>query len=132
MTYKKGNWVIIKETGKVGQIVIAYEDGTYLIEVDGISTFLDLDLTPAPKTWDTLEVGDIIVDTDGTEEKVLAVMGDVFLRSCSDDFDETQSWYTKKEVQKNGYKIKGGEEEVSEMTVEQISKALGKKVKIVE
>lgn len=86
------------------------------------------------KDWDTLEVGDIIVDTDGEEAKVLAVLGDVFLRSCWKDFRyASDCWSTKKYAEDEGWKIKGAEEtDTVKMTVSEVSKLVGKKVEIIE
>jgi hypothetical protein len=55
----------------------------------------------------TPKVGDIIVDTDGDEAKVLAVLGEVFLSSRWRDFEIAGYWLTFKEVERYGWKIKG-------------------------
>ena len=54
-----------------------------------------------------LKAGDIIVDTDGEEAKVLEVLTNTFLRSCWCDFEEVGSWYAFAEAEKAGWKIKG-------------------------
>jgi len=57
-------------------------------------------------SWDNLQVGDIIVDADGEEIKVLVILGDVFLASHRNEFDESGCWYTKKEAKSLGHKLK--------------------------
>lgn len=139
MKYKVGNWVkVIKKgdvnEGKIGEIEQIWTDGDINVDFEGITydyCYRESDLEPAPKTWQTLEVGDVIVSSDDKESKILAVLGDVFLISHTRDFSEIWGWLTTSEAQKLGWKIKGVEE-VVEMTVEQISKAIGKTIKVVE
>ena len=82
------------------------------------------------KTMDNLQVGDIITAED-REYKVLVALKGVALLSESYDFDETGTWYTTKELE-NAFEIPGTEEEVREMTVAEVEKLVGKKVKIVK
>ena len=80
-------------------------------------------ITFPEKTWDTLAVGDILMDDDSAERKVLAILGDVFLLSACDDFEVAGSWYTKSEAQKFGLKIKSSSPE----TIEILGKTYDKK-----
>lgn len=93
-------------------------------------------LKPLEKTWDNLEVGDILVkkNNNSIEHKVLGLCREIIFPSNPNDFDiPSPYWYTKKFLQKK-YTIKQPpkEEEVQEMTVEEVSRLVGKKVKIVE
>jgi len=92
---------------------------------------------PKPRTiQDGLKYGDIIVNEDG-RRKVLAVIDEVIIISYSDNFHETASFYTLRELIQIGYKLEQelqpeSEETVFEMTVAEISEALGKNVKIIK
>lgn len=57
------------------------------------------------------QVNDIVIDEVGVERKVLEVLTQSFLVSRTDDFDVIITWYTFKEAEKCGWKIKGQEEE---------------------
>ena len=66
------------------------------------------DLYYAEKNWDTLEVGDVVIHEDGDKSKVLAVLGDVFLKSCWEGFEFADGcWYTKTQAQEYGWTIEG-------------------------
>jgi len=64
----------------------------------------------APKNWDTLCEGDVVVDESGCERKVLAVIGEVVFTSDTEDLDAASDYRTKKELQDRGYTIKTTEE----------------------
>ena len=85
---------------------------------------------------DGLEVNDIIVDARGCEKKVLAVLNEenrVYLLSVLDDFHEAAGAYTLTELINSCYNLKSQvDSDAVEMTVEEISKQLGKNVKIVK
>ena len=84
---------------------------------------------------DGLEVNDIIIDNHNYEKKVLAVLNKenkVYLLSALDDFNEAGDAYTLSEII-NCYNLKLKVDSYTvEMTVEEISKQLGKTVKIVK
>ena len=84
---------------------------------------------------DGLEVNDIIIDNHNYEKKVLAVLNEenrVYLLSALDDFNEAGDAYTLSEII-NCYNLKlKVDSDTVEMTVEEISKQLGKNVKIVK
>ena len=84
---------------------------------------------------DGLEVNDIIIDNHNYEKKVLAVLNKenkVYLLSALDDFNEAGDAYTLSEII-NCYNLKlKVDSDTVEMTVEEISKQLGKNVKIVK
>ena len=84
---------------------------------------------------DGLEVNDIIIDSHNYEKKVLAVLNEenrVYLLSALDDFNEAGDAYTLSEII-NCYNLKlKVDSDTVEMTVEEISKQLGKNVKIIK
>ena len=85
---------------------------------------------------DGLEVNDIIIDNDGDECKILAVLNEenqVYALSAFNNFLEFKDIQTLKELIYNGYKLKSQvDSDAVEMTVEEISKQLGKNVKIIK
>ena len=85
---------------------------------------------------DGLEVNDIIVEANGIERKILAVLNEknqVYSLSQCDEFTKASSIFTLTELIDNDYKLKSKEDSNTvEMTVEEISKQLGKNVKIIK
>jgi len=63
------------------------------------------------KTWDNLESGDVLIDNNDREVSVLAIVGRIIFISEPDNFDESNCYYTSKELVEIGYKIKGASEE---------------------
>lgn len=63
------------------------------------------------KTWENLEVGDILIDEVDREVSVLAIVGRIIFISEPDNFDESNCYYTSKELVEMGYKIKGASED---------------------
>ena len=63
-------------------------------------------LRPVEKTLRDIEVGDIIVNKNKREARVLAVLGDVFLQSKWGYFDGIGGWYTFAVAEKYGWKLK--------------------------
>lgn len=96
----------------------------------------DLEAAPEEKTWDTLQVNDVLIYNDCDERTVLGVCGRVIFYSSFLDKDTTHSFDTKETLIKWGWKIKQDTptEEVVEMTVEEaikkLGELLGKEVKI--
>jgi len=80
--------------------------------------------------------GDILTDNNGYR-KILGVCGEVYFMSYESKdtkgkiFNELSGGYTQYYLDKNGYKLYTPPEEV-EMTVAEISEALGKTVKVIE
>ena len=85
---------------------------------------------------DGLEVNDIIIDYDGGECKILAVLNkenQVYLLSQTDEFTKSYDAFTLIELIDECYILKSQvNSDAVEMTVEEISKQLGKNVKIVK
>lgn len=122
--FKKNQWVIIPD-GRVGKIVAAYDDD-YFIEVNNIRldfSYNSSQLKPAPKTFRTIEVGDIIVNKDGDEAKVLEVGENGFLRSLFGYFEEVGSYFLFQEAERKDWTIKGAEEP-KEVSMDEIAKAM--------
>lgn len=74
-----------------------------------------------------MKVGDIIVDEDEDEAEVLEVLSNTFLLSYWGDFDGAGSWYTFKEAEEDGWKLKDQVEidETIEVTLEEVAKFKG-------
>ena len=113
-------------------------DECYLSEI-GIDVSNEKPIFPVNKNRtieDGLEVNDIIVDNDGDECKILAVLNEenqVYALSVYNNFSEFKDIQTLKELIYNGYKLKSQvDSDAVEMTVEEISKQLGKNIKIVK
>ena len=90
----------------------------------------------ATPSWDNLKPNDFVEDSKGYKKKVLEVFTQSVLLSEYSDFDIFDiagCFYTIKELQKDGYTVVGSKpEEPKEMTVKQISEALGYTIKVVE
>lgn len=65
------------------------------------------------KTWENLEVGDILIDNNNDEYKVLGICGEVIFYSIANIFDllGTGNYLTKRRLIELGYKIKGASED---------------------
>lgn len=145
MKFKKGQKVkvisdeIESMIGKICEIKHVDSDGNIPVYTPDKSNwffFNESDLEPVPeeKTWDTLQVNDVLIDDRGDEKTVVGVCGRVIFYSRYYDKDATSYFKTKETLIKDGWKIKQDTptEEVVEMTVAEISKALGKTVKVVK
>jgi len=78
----------------------------------------------------TLEVGDVVVDSDGDERTILAVCGRLVALSAIDNPDVINNWYTDKELV-SYYKLKEEKTETIEIegkkyTASEIKEALKK------
>lgn len=66
-----------------------------------------------PRTIDDLEEGDVVVDTDGCEQKVLGICGNVYFLSEENEFTKVDEYYyTTQELEDNGYTLKQEEEKL--------------------
>jgi len=81
-------------------------------------------------TQDNCPVGTILIDGEGRERQVLTTYPLAFLQSyflqSYFNFPVASNWLTWEEAEELGWKIK----EPIEMTIEEVSKALGYEVKI--
>lgn len=67
------------------------------------------------RTLDDLEEGDVIVDENGDEQKVLGICGNVYFLSEENEFTKVDEYYyTTQELEDNGYTLKQEEEEEEE------------------
>jgi len=75
--------------------------------------------------------GDILIDDNGNKTKILAVCGEVYFISQTNDHTRTLSFYTKAELDER-WKKEGDivEEAVEELTMEEVCERLGKTIKI--
>ena len=77
-------------------------------------------------TWDTLKWKDVVINSDGNELIVLAVVNDLVFISYNDDFEKHLNTYHKLELQKDGYTIKQA------TPVEKVKIIDGRKYQLVE
>lgn len=73
-------------------------------------------------------VGDVIVNEYGKEAEVLEVLTQSFLKSCWNNPQVAGAWFTFKEAEVYGWKIKGQPEpepELVEITIEEIARLKG-------
>lgn len=119
-TFKKGQWVIVPD-GRVGKITIAYDNNSYDVEFNGIVESMPIDaseLKPSPNTWQTLEVGDIIVSNNG-KAKVLAIMGEVLIRSYWDRYEKASGdIYTIEEAKIYNWTIENSSDDEVQKAIE--------------
>jgi len=74
---------------------------------------------------DTYAVGDIIVNEDGGTRKVLGICGEVVIVSSSSSYNIAADLYTVHEIKDTGYKFKEQDQEIIELTLEDIAKLKG-------
>ena len=96
-------------------------------------------LEPLEKTLYNLEVNNFIEDGDGDKRKILGLIesspeNPIYVISERSNYENFGCSISTKELEKYGYKVVQPEpiEEIKEMTVEEVSKLVGKKVKIVQ
>lgn len=93
----------------------------------------DYELTLVEKTMENIQKDDKIYQKSYRSEQtytVLVRINDVVLLSENDDAETAGTWFHVKELEEDYY-LKS-EEDVEELTVADVEKALGKKVKIVK
>ena len=101
---------------------------SWMVDKDFISTGAK-NLKLKEKTLDDLEVGDILVGEYGNK-KVLGICGLVYFLSRTGNFNEAEGLYTIEEI-KHMHILKQ-QEEPEEITMAQLEKELGRKVKIIK
>jgi hypothetical protein len=126
----------INRQGEIGKVIDDDygETWPYLVELadGGRDCFKESHLERYAKTLDNLEVDDAIVG-QGYEYTILAVCDRAVLLSDADDADIADTWYTTHELKEDGYTVKGADEEdVEELTVAEVEKRLGTRVKIIK
>lgn len=91
-------------------------DDTYSVEEDKYNEFsflfdvVDAFIPRTEITWDNLEVGDVLIDDDAEERKVLAVVGEIVFTSRQNDHERSENYYCQKELQEEGWTIKQPEQ----------------------
>lgn len=84
-------------------------------------------------TWETLMEGDVLIAEGGKELTILGRQNSILFLSRHNRPTSYSGGFTIEDCIAEGYSIKNTtEEEVQEMTVEEISKLVGKTVKVVE
>lgn len=107
------------------EIYVKFKDG----DIDyGESSDLELTNT-ANKTIRDIQPGDIVIDYDEDEVKVIYSDEKGYLYELS---AVVRNWHDFDYAERQGYRIKGEEEETEEMTVEEICEELGRDIKIVK
>lgn len=95
-----------------------------------------LELLTEEKTLDTVDVGDVVVGKRGDERTILdkSPNGTVLFLSWQNDPTRYYGGYTRQQLKALRYTVKQSTPvpETKEMTLEEVSKALGYPVKIVE
>ena len=92
------------------------------------------------KDWTNLEAGDVIINDKGNEKIVEEVTKNMFaillthnvrhsFEHCDPNYYEIR-WITKRDAKKLGWKIKGEEPLIEEMTVSEVCDELGREIKI--
>lgn len=96
-------------------------------------------LEPLEKTLYNLEIGDVVRDSSGEERKVVGLIESspedpLYILCYNESFQCMRILSSAKELENKCFEIVQPEpiEEIKEMTVEEVSKLVGKKVKIVE
>lgn len=76
------------------------------------------------KTLDNLEVGDIVIDNEGLEHKVHALVGLLVFISEFDNFNIASTYFTIEELKEKEYTVKQNEtvEDITELTLEDVAK----------
>lgn len=91
---------------------------------------LHMRLVKRGDSMDNLQKGDVVIESDGDEQTVLARLEDCVLLSIYNDSTYTADWSTIQELKNLGYKLKS--DTPQELTVEEISEKLGYEVKVVK
>ena len=96
--------------GMVGITLNESKSPCLRIAINGVlenqHTFTEQYLTPVEPSISTLCVGDVLIDRDGDETRVLAMQGDSFLRSHVGNLDHAGDWYTKDQASLFGWEVK--------------------------
>ena len=117
----------ITQVDEEDDVVPYYLDDDYWVD--------ESDIALAETNWDTLEAGDIIINSYGDEALIIDILPNSFVKSLWGNFEITANIYSKKEAQANGWTIKEAET-VKEMTLADAEKLVeklgGGKVKIIK
>lgn len=131
------------QKGDIARVIRLNGDQTYKYRLrtdDGREeTFRGEQLDLVARDLDHLQPGDIILDDDGDERKVIDVLPNSVLLSAwgsGDDLDTADDWFTPGTLKRKGFTLKQDTPaEVTELTLEDIAKLKGvdvSQIKIVE
>ena len=80
-----------------------------------------------------LKEGDILIDSRGLRRKILGICGKVYFISVADDLEKINGSWTLEQIISKGWELETQtESNTVKMTVAEVSKALGKEIKIVK
>lgn len=130
--YKEGDRVLCKRNGI--QFAGTVDDFERVIsDIDGTEFNLSIIIQKLTGIR-TAKVGDVLVDLNGDEVKIIAITNNhqAVLRSPRGNLKATLEWLTFEELEELGLKLKDQPTEPKEMTVAEISKELGYDVKVVK
>lgn len=96
-------------------------------DVDGYPQLIDeQDLESVRKDWDNLQVGDILVDKEENEDRVIGVCGEAIFIGYVDGSRAANYYYTAAELRKGGWTIKGaGTDDTVELSIAELEQKLG-------
>lgn len=116
--------------GKIYEVRINYQGN---LEIEDCTCYGTWELVSQPaKTLENLKKGDLIDAKDGDVKKVLfALEPGLYVLSDWENHDLADGIYTAAEIKAEGWKPVQ-EPEIKEMTVSEVSKALGYEVKIIK
>lgn len=139
--FKVGDKIRMKEDCDFGKakwgemyLVMKDEGGDYYINSPEECNCQEKWELVTPKTLENIEFGDVVVDKDGYERKVLGRLNSLVFLSDVNDFDCADVTYTVEELKKRGFTLKQEPEDKEEViniegkdyTVSEIKRALGK------
>ena len=76
--------------------------------------------------FEAIKVGDVVVDKNDYERVVIDVLPNSFLTSKINNKNVAECWFSKREAEANGWKIKGQEQtEVRELSMDEVAKLAG-------
>lgn len=124
MKYHKGQKVVIsnpivsEHKGKI--ITLTYPIGKGWMCKENMMAWIEEEISPLEKTWETLKAGDIVIDEEGYERKVLARVDELIALSDENYHDIFNSWRVVSRIKKFGYTIK--QDKPQEETIEILGK----------
>jgi len=123
-------WTFDEDMVKPGSVVTVEEidrtDNTVTLVEDAYDKwYIPEMLEPLTRTLEDLREGDVLVDGDDEERRVLGVCGKVYLLSVSNHPDIYGCGYTVYEMEELGYTLKQPKEEIVELSMDEIAKLAG-------
>lgn len=127
MSFKVGDRIKMLEScfgNKKGDVLVLGKDSDGLLEAHGCTCHEKWQLLD--KAIENIEYGDVVVDKDGGEKKVLARVNDSVLLSLRGDFDiADNTWFTIQELKSSGFILTQSEEDVTEVSMDEVAKKMG-------